>query len=160
MLCPWLSTPFFREPVSHLKTNWYNGHFFFCHILHTRVFWGQGSNPSHSSNNTGSLTCWATRELHWTHFIIERTAIGLLGTRNIFQIWIVVPEQNTSTGTKQKASFIAVRIPFIHIPYKSPKTKGFVYREGQNGMKLHSQNSLALSQLQQPRGIRLGKRVE
>ena len=33
--------------------------FFFCFWM----FWGQGSNVSHSSDNARSSTCWATREL-------------------------------------------------------------------------------------------------
>ena len=34
-------------------------------------FWGQGSNPSHSSDNTRPLTCGATTELQQTSFLIR-----------------------------------------------------------------------------------------
>jgi len=37
--------------------------FFSGHAHSMRKFWDQGSNPHHSSDNTGPLTCCATREL-------------------------------------------------------------------------------------------------
>ena len=33
------------------------------HAQGSQKFWGQGSNLSNGSDNAGSLTCWATREL-------------------------------------------------------------------------------------------------
>ena len=49
--------------------------FFFPHTLGMQKFWDQGSNLSqssdlnHSSDNTGSLSSWATRELHSLSFV-------------------------------------------------------------------------------------------
>ena len=40
---------------------------FFGHAYGMWKFPGQGSNLHYSSNNTGSLTCWATRELQLEH---------------------------------------------------------------------------------------------
>lgn len=50
---------------NRLKSKLVTGEFFFFLPPHsTWKFQEQGSNPSHSSNNTRSLACWATRELH------------------------------------------------------------------------------------------------
>ena len=50
--------------------------FFWPCPWHVRVP-GQGSNPSHSSDNTGSLTCWATREQGETHFFYRSRKKGI-----------------------------------------------------------------------------------
>ena len=42
--------------------------FFFGHAHSMWKFSSQGSNPHHSSDKAGSLTCWSTRELHYLPF--------------------------------------------------------------------------------------------
>lgn len=56
------------EEFCPLEDVWLFMGIFFCHSM--RRFPGQGSNlhrssdPSHCSDHIGSLTCWATQELH------------------------------------------------------------------------------------------------
>ena len=60
---------------------------------HTHDMWnfpGQGSNPSHSSNNARYLTCWATRELPNDDFV----GITLVDLQYFFHFpyWVTIVE--------------------------------------------------------------------
>ena len=54
----------------------------FGHAHGMQKYPGQGSNPCHSSNNAGYLTCWATRELHKLTILLIVFYFCFLGPRS------------------------------------------------------------------------------
>ena len=64
----------------HLNSSFTTALFIYLIIGYTRSVWkfpGQGSNPSHSSDNTRSLACGATRELPRMVLDLQKICVSL-----------------------------------------------------------------------------------